>query len=34
MGPGHIGNYQYSPRWVPWLKAHAHSYDAVIVNGI
>jgi len=34
MGPTYIGNYQYSPRWVPWLKAHAHRYDAVIVNGI
>ena len=34
MGPGYIGNYKYSPRLVPWLKAHAHQYDAVIVNGI
>lgn len=34
MGPCHIGNYQYSPRWVPWLKANAHRFDAVIVNGI
>jgi glycosyltransferase involved in cell wall biosynthesis len=34
MGPAYIGSYQYSPRWVPWLKAHAHEYDAVIINGI
>jgi len=34
MGPTFIGNYQYSPRWVPWLKANAHRFDAVIVNGI
>lgn len=34
MGPSHIGSYQYSPRWVPWLKANAHRFDAVIVNGI
>jgi glycosyltransferase involved in cell wall biosynthesis len=34
MGPSYIGSYQYSPRWVPWLKANAHRYDAVIVNGI
>jgi glycosyltransferase involved in cell wall biosynthesis len=34
MGPTYIGSYAYSPRWVPWLKANAHRYDAVIVNGI
>jgi glycosyltransferase involved in cell wall biosynthesis len=34
MGPSYIGSYQYSPRWVPWLKANAHRFDAVIVNGI
>jgi glycosyltransferase involved in cell wall biosynthesis len=34
MGPTYVGNYKYSPRWVPWLKANAHRYDAVIVNGI
>jgi glycosyltransferase involved in cell wall biosynthesis len=34
VGPTHIGNWQYSPRWVPWLQANAHRYDAVIVNGI
>lgn len=34
MGPSHIGKYAYSPRLIPWLKAHAHHYDAVIVNGI
>lgn len=34
MGPSYLGAYQYSPRWVPWLKAHAGDYDAVVVNGI
>jgi glycosyltransferase involved in cell wall biosynthesis len=34
MGPTHIGSYAYTPRLVPWLKANAHRYDAVIVNGI
>lgn len=34
MGPTYIGAYAYSPRLVPWLKANAHRYDAVIVNGI
>lgn len=28
------GNYGYNGRLVPWLKAHAHEYDAVIVNGL
>lgn len=26
--------YGYNRRLVPWLKAHAHEYDAVIVNGL
>lgn len=26
--------YGYNSRLVPWLKAHAHEYDAVIVNGL
>jgi glycosyltransferase involved in cell wall biosynthesis len=26
--------YGYSPRLVPWLRQHAHEYDAVIVNGL
>jgi glycosyltransferase involved in cell wall biosynthesis len=34
MGPSHIGGYKFSPRWVPWLKANAHRFDAVIINGI
>ncbi|HET8869564.1 MAG TPA: glycosyltransferase, partial [Aquabacterium sp.] len=34
MGPTRIGNYAYSPRLVPWLRANAHRYDAVIINGI
>ena len=31
---GSFAGYAYSSRWVPWLKAHAHEYDAVIVNGL
>jgi glycosyltransferase involved in cell wall biosynthesis len=26
--------YGYSPLLVPWLKSHAHDYDAVIINGL
>jgi glycosyltransferase involved in cell wall biosynthesis len=33
LGPG-VTNYAYSPRLVPWLKAHAAEYDAVIVQGL
>jgi len=33
LGPSH-GVYGYNARLVPWLKAHASSYDAVIVNGL
>jgi glycosyltransferase involved in cell wall biosynthesis len=33
LGPG-WGNYRYSPRLTPWLRAHAHEYDAVIVHGL
>ncbi len=30
----HYLNYAYTPKLVPWLKANAHNYDAIIVNGI
>jgi glycosyltransferase involved in cell wall biosynthesis len=33
LGPSH-GSYRYNTRLVPWLRAHAHEYDSVIVNGI
>lgn len=33
LGPA-IGGYGYSRRLMPWLRAHAHEYDAVIVNGL
>ena len=33
MGPAYLG-YAYAPKLLPWLKAHAHNYDAIIVNGI
>jgi len=33
LGPA-IGEYAFSSRLVPWLKEHAHEYDAVIVNGL
>ena len=34
LGPGTIGNYRYSAKLVPWLRANRHRYDAVFVNGI
>ena len=33
LGPAK-GFYGYTPKLVPWLKAHATSFDAVIVNGL
>ena len=33
LGPGRT-QYGYTPRFLPWLRAHAHDYDAVIVNGL
>lgn len=33
LGPAKLG-YAYTPRLVPWLRANAHEYDAVIVNGL
>lgn len=34
LGPTRLGGFRYSDRWVPWLRANAHSYDAVIVDGL
>src|SRR5262245_41848252 len=33
LGPGR-STWGYSPRLVPWLCAHAPSFDAVVVNGL
>jgi glycosyltransferase involved in cell wall biosynthesis len=33
LGPSR-GSYRYNARLVPWLKANAASYDAVIINGM
>ena len=33
VGPAHW-NYGYTPRLVPWLRAHARDFDAVIVHGL
>jgi glycosyltransferase involved in cell wall biosynthesis len=33
MGPSLLG-YGYSPRFVPWLRANRHHFDAVVINGI
>ena len=33
MGPSYT-RYGYTPKWVPWLRANADHYDAVIINGI
>ncbi len=34
IGPGHLGTYQYSTRLQHWLRANAHRFSAVIVNGL
>ena len=34
VGPTFLGIYGFSPRYVPWLRANAHNYNCVIVNGI
>lgn len=33
LGPGR-GGYGYSARWMPWLRANRHRFDAVIINGL
>lgn len=33
LGPAHLG-YAYTPRLLPWLRANAPRFDAVIVNGL
>ncbi|MDB5833663.1 MAG: transferase, partial [Caballeronia sp.] len=33
LGPAR-GNYGLTPHLVPWLKAHATQFDAVIINGL
>ena len=33
LGPARA-NYGLSPRFVPWLRAHAPKFDAIVVNGI
>ena len=33
LGPAHL-RYAYTPRLLPWLRANAPRFDAVIVNGI
>lgn len=34
LGPTRFGGFRYSDRWTPWLRANAHRYDAVIVDGL
>lgn len=34
LGPTSLGGYGYSAKLKPWLLAHAHQYDAIIINGI
>ncbi len=34
LGPTKLGIYGFSPRYVQWLREHAHNYDCVIINGI
>jgi len=31
--PG-LRQWKYSPRYIPWLEANAHNYDAIIINGL
>src|SRR5262245_38332025 len=33
LGGGH-GTYAYHPHLLPWLRAHAEDYDALIVHGL
>lgn len=33
LGPPRT-HYRYSPRLLPWLRAHARDYDAIVVNGL
>ena len=33
LGPA-LGVYGYSSKWIPWLCAHLHDFDAVIIHGI
>ncbi|RFO95804.1 transferase [Rhodoferax lacus] len=33
LGPT-VGAYQYNAHLVPWLKAHAKEYDAIVINGL
>ena len=33
FGPARL-KYAYTPRLAPWLRAHAHDYDAVVVHGL
>ena len=33
LGPGN-GTYRFSPHLLPWLKAHHHEYDKIIVHGV
>lgn len=33
-GPGKLGGYRYTSRFVPWLRDHASDYDCVIVHGV
>jgi glycosyltransferase involved in cell wall biosynthesis len=33
LGPS-LGAYRYNARLVPWLRSHAHEYDAVLVEGL
>ena len=34
VGPHSLGIYGFTPRYIPWLRANAHRYDCVVVNGI
>jgi glycosyltransferase involved in cell wall biosynthesis len=33
LGPA-LGRYGYSPRLMPWMRANAHRFDGVVINGL
>lgn len=34
LGPTRLGNYHYSPRWIPWLQDQSSAFDCVVIHGL
>jgi glycosyltransferase involved in cell wall biosynthesis len=34
LGPGRLGQYCYSDRLLPWLRANARHYDSILIHGL